>query len=135
MMLPEDQVPLPKPDCSAVALWVGSTVFSQVMAGRIASLLDAPDLKFFPVHQSDVSNQVVTEFRPTVAFSLLTWPGGDALETAARLKQSGFTGSYRAFSHKLPDSSFIEREIRAQVPGLDFSVVELDPETLVWPNA
>lgn len=106
-------------------LWIGSRQKTTYPNAGLGRFLELDPSFIFPVSLADLNADLISHIRPTVACSMLTWIGGDALEAAAALEASGFTHHYWAFGPRVPCPSLVENEVRASAPGLVFSIVEL----------
>ncbi len=62
---------------------------------------------------------------PRLILTPLVVNGIDAMDFARLLAEFGFQGRYRAVVFKLPDASFIIREIKAAAPDINFGIMEL----------
>lgn len=110
-------------------LWIGSRQRPGVVAKELSEMLGLSAHQIVAVHISDLNKPLIERINPTIALSMLTWMGGDALETSRALRDAQFTKRYRVFSPALPKPNLVEREIRNSVPEIDFGIIS-DLDTL-----
>jgi hypothetical protein len=114
------------PDASRPLLWIGAAGLRDEIAAELAMLLGMDGAPVHAVRLPQLVPDLIDRLAPRAAVSLLSWPGGDALEAAIRLARAGYAGPYRILSPALPDRRLVEREIGAEAPGVQVKVIELE---------
>ncbi|MBL4811828.1 MAG: hypothetical protein JKX69_05585 [Rhodobacteraceae bacterium] len=86
-----------------------------------------PGLRFAGL--SELTPALIEEIKPEIVISALMCPAFDALDVAAKLAETGYTGRYRALSETLPNPQVIRAEVRSVAPDLDFDLFQIAPPT------
>lgn len=75
---------------------------------------------------TDIDEEMLSHYSPSVVLSPLLAKGFDCTDLAHSLIAAGFIGKYRAVTRRLPRPELVVAEIRQFFPGLDFEILETD---------
>lgn len=75
------------------------------------------------VQIEDLNATLISLLVPGLILSPMVAKRFDCLDVAATLSATGFTGSYRAVTRRVPNPSIVRREVHALFPELDFDIM------------
>lgn len=108
-------------------LWIGARGKSVRVSQQLGTILDLRPSQIFTTRLADVSPGLIAQTNPTVACSMLTWIGGDALEAAIALSDAGYRGAYWTFGPNVPSPNVIQEEVRESAPGIELTIMSPSP--------
>lgn len=90
-------------------------------ANNVISLPE--DVCVLPIDR--LTRETLREQRPSLVLSTAMGRDIDALDVAETLANIGYKGPYRAAANDIPHPDMLCQEVRQQVPGLDFDLIDL----------
>ncbi len=78
----------------------------------------------------EITPELLERHKPDAVLCPLTAQNFDAVDIAAHLMACGFSGPLRALCPPLPNPLVVVQEMRRLCPGINFDLVEINPDLL-----